>query len=341
MPKYKVGVIGCGGISRTHTRGFNRLESVEVVAGADISQETVDKWGEEFGVSARYTDFREMLEKENPDIVSVCTWAKSHAEAAIASAENGAIAVLCEKPMCLSLGEADAMIDACEKNGTKLAIGHHHRFHAYNTKTRQLIAEGAIGQPTITRAQSGGGLLNNSTHSIDRIRYWLSDPKTEWVIGQAQRKTDRYERASQIEDLCMGLVCFDNGTRAIIESDMPHSNAPKDLFIYGTEGTIKLSGSQIFLQNVNQAGWQELKPEADTNQFAEMISWIEGKSAHRGEARHARATMGIMMAIYESLRIKGIVKMPLETQESPLFLMIDDGALPVEVEGKYDIRLKG
>lgn len=339
MAKHRVGVIGCGGISRTHTKGFNNLESAELIAGADISQETVDKWGEEFGISARYTDFYEMLEKEKPDIVSVCTWAKSHAEATIASAENGALGVLCEKPMCLSMKEADEMIAACEENSTKLAIGHHHRFDAYNTKARQLIAEGAIGQPTIVRARSGGGLLNNGTHNIDRIRYLLADPKTEWVIGQVERKTDRYERDSRIEDLCMGLICFENGTRAVIESDMPKSNAPKGLLVYGTDGTIKFSDGKLFLQNPNVAGWQEIRSEPETNQFAELISWIEGKSGHRGEAHQARATMEIMMAIYESLRIKGLVKIPLETKESPLFMMIEDGILPVEVEGKYDIRL--
>lgn len=339
MAKYRVGIVGCGGISRTHTKGFNKLKSAEVIAGSDISQQAVDKWGEEFGVSARYTSFHEMLEKEQPDIVSVCTWAKSHAEATIAAAENGAIAVLCEKPMCLNLKESDQMIRTCEENDTKLAIGHHHRFVAYNTKARQMIAEGIIGQPTITQARVGGGLLNNGTHAIDRIRYWLSEPKTEWVIGQVERKTDRYERASPIEDLCMGLICFENGTRAVIESDMPESNAPKELLIFGTESTIKLSGGMVFLQNQNEAGWQEIKPEPDTNQFAELISWIEGKSGHRNEAHQARAAMEIMMSIYESLRIKGLVKMPLETKESPLFMMIEDGTLSVEVEGKYDIRI--
>jgi len=339
MAKYRVGVIGCGGISRTHTRGFNNLDSTEVIAGSDISQNSVNKWGEEFGVSALYTDFRKMLEKEKPDIVSVCTWAKSHAEATIASAENGAIAVLCEKPMCINLEEADAMIEACEQNNTKLAIGHHHRFMAYNTKARQLISEGAIGQPTIVQARSGGGLLNNGTHAIDRIRYWLNDPKTEWVIGQVERKTDRYERATRIEDLCMGLICFGTGTRAVIESDMPESNASKNLLIYGTEGIIKISSGKISLQNSVDANWQEIQPEPDTNQFVELISWLEGKSGNRNEAKHARATMEIMMAIYESLRIKGLVKMPLETKKSPLLMMIDHGSLPVEVEGKYDIRL--
>ena len=339
MTQYRVGVIGCGGISRTHTRGFNAQESAQVVAGADINKDTVAKFGEEFGITALYTDFREMLDKEELDIVSVCTWPGAHAENTIAAAEHNVKGILCEKPMCISLGQADAMIEACEKSGTKLAIGHHSRFNASNTAARKLIQEDAIGQPALVTRRVGGGLLNNGTHAIDLVRYWLGDPETEWVIGQVERKTDRYERILRVEDLCMGLICFANGARAIIESDMPASNAPDGNVIYGTEGILKLSGDGVFLQNPNQSGWQQMEVPPDNNQFSEMIAWIEGCSGHRGEAKQVRYTVEIMMAIYESARIKGIVKMPLETKESPLYLMIDDGALPVEKPGKYDIRL--
>jgi predicted dehydrogenase len=339
MAKYRVGVIGCGGISRTHTRGFNALQSAEVVAAADISKESVDKFGEEFSVSARYTDFREMLQQEQPDIVSVCTWPGTHAEATIAAAESNVKGILCEKPMCINLGEADAMIEACEKSGTKLAIGHHSRFIARNTAARNLIAEGVIGQPTLMIRRVGGGLLNNGSHAVDLMRYLLSDPQTKWVIGQVERKTDRYERALRVEDLCMGLICFAGGTRGIIESDMPESGMPSGTFLYGTEGILNLGGDNLLLQNPKQAGWQAMDVPPDTNQFAEMIEWIEGRSGHRNDAKQTRYTIEILMAIYESLRIKGLVKMPLETKESPLHLMIDDGALPIAKPGKYDIRL--
>jgi hypothetical protein len=76
-----------------------------------------------------------------------------------------------------------------------------------------------------------------------------------------------------------------------------------------------------------------------TDQYQELIDWIEGKvDKHRGNGRQARYTMEIMMAIYESLRIKNVVTMPLETRESPLELMVEEGTLPVLEEGRYDIR---
>jgi predicted dehydrogenase len=205
-----------------------------------------------------------------------------------------------------------------------------------------LIAAGAIGQPTLLHSRSGGGLTNNGTHAIDRMRYWLSDPAASWVIGQAERRTDRYERAEPIEDLCAGIICFAGGVRGVIENDTPESDAPKTgTLIYGAEGMLKIGGDALYIQNAEGAGWRKVDAPGDVNQFAELIGWIEGRNAHRNEAKHGRVVVEIMMAIYESARTKGLVRMPLATKASPLVMMIEDGTLPVEKPGKYDIRLPG
>ena len=89
------------------------------------------------------------------------------------------------------------------------------------------------------------------------------------------------------------------------------------------------------------AGWQSIKPPAiESDQFQELVDWLDGAiPEHRSNGRQARVTMEIMMAIYESARTRGLVELPLRTQESPLHLMLQSGALPVEKPGKYDIRL--
>ena len=153
-----------------------------------------------------------MMTREDLDIISICTWPSSHAEITIEAVKLGVKGILCEKPMCLSLAKADAMIRACEENGVKLAIGHQHRFDPQNVLARELVKDEVIGKPYLVVCRTRDGLLNNGTHYIDLMRYWLGDPKTEWVIGQVERKTDRFEnrfeRGSPIEDLCMGFICF-------------------------------------------------------------------------------------------------------------------------------------
>ncbi len=360
MAKYRVGIVGCGGISRVHAQAYMREESTQIVCCSDINEDAADKFGGEFGIPENlcYTDHIKMLESEKPDIVSVCTWHGFHASITIDACNMGVKGVLSEKPMATRLGDADAMLEAAENNGTKLVIGHQGRFNATNTKARQLIKAGAIGQPTALFRHSGDGLLNNGTHAIDYARYVLGDPEAEWVIGQVSRHTDKWERRVRIEDLCMGLICLKGGTRFVIESDLPKPQPPST-DVYGTEGTIKIINDKVQLMNGDQAGWREItsdepidKVEAvmqegwsapagiSPGQLSELIAWIEGNiEEHRGAARHARADLEIMMAIYESLRIHDVVHLPLQTKESPLELMIDGGALPVTKPGKYDIRV--
>ena len=111
--------------------------------------------------------------------------------------------------------------------------------------------------------------------------------------------------------------------------------------IAGTEGQIRNGpDGTLLLQNGDAKGWQTITPPPQTkNQYDEFIEWIEGDIPdHRGSGVQARYTLEIMMAIYESLRIKNIVHMPMETKELPLELMVNDGTLPVLEEGRYDLR---
>jgi predicted dehydrogenase len=360
MAKYKVGIVGCGGISRVHAQSYLKEESTEIVCCSDINPNSAKKFSGEFGIPEKscYTDHIKMLETEKPDIISVCTWHGSHASITIDACNMGVKGIICEKPIATRLGDADAMLESAQKNGTKLVIGHQGRFNNANTKARQLVKAGAIGQPTALFRHSGDGLLNNGTHAIDYARYILGDPEADWVIGQVSRHTDKWERRTRIEDLCMGLICFKTGTRFVIESDLPKPQPPSS-DLYGIDGTIRIANDKVYLMNSDQAGWREIKPDEpvakldtvmkegwfapagiDQGQLSELIAWIEGSiDEHRGAARHARADLEIMMAIYESLRIHDVVHLPLETKESPLELMIDGGALPVTKQGKYDIRV--
>ena len=229
------------------------------------------------------------------------------------------------------------MIAACERSNTRLAIAHHHRFDRSNSTARRLIAAGAIGNPTMLRGGTEGGLLNNGTHFLDTSRYLLSDPAALWVMGQVERRTDRYERGHPIEDRCTGLVGFEGGARLVLESDLPQ-DWPGGSFIYGTEGSIRLGDGALDLMNAAESGWRSVSLDDATNQHSELIAWIEGGRESRQSARIARATTEIMMALYESARTRGLVTLPLPSTRSPLHLMIEEGALPVQVPGKYDIR---
>ena len=138
----------------------------------------------------------------------------------------------------------------------------------------------------------------------------------------------------------MGLVCFEGGARGIYEGDLPGSVISM-LEITGTEGKIaRGEEGKLMLHRDAKGDWQEIDPPpVSTDQYQELIDWIEGRvESHRSNAGQARYTLEIMMAIFESLRIKGVVTMPLTTRECPLDMMVADGTLPVLKEGRYDLR---
>lgn len=339
---YRIGIIGCGGMGRAHSTAYTKNPTTELVAAMDVNVDSAKRLADEFSVPAVYTDYNQMLEKEALDIVSITTWQGVRAEITVAAAKAGVKGIIGEKPMAASLGEADTMIAVCEEYGAKLVIGHNGRFNPANTEIRRLVQDGAIGQPTLLhqRSKPNAGLLNIGTHAIDRMRYYLSDPETLWVIGQVSRTTNRWERRTLCEDLCMGLICFEGGARGVYESDLPEPVVSAAV-VAGTDGQIKMGDDgTVLLQNNQASGWQEIQPHPEPiDQYQELIDWMEGKiDSHRSTGRQARYTMEIMMAIYESLRIKNVVTMPLETSESPLELLIEEGVFPELTEDRYDIR---
>lgn len=340
---YRAAIIGCGSISKAHARGYRAVEEIELVALCDIHPKALQERADEFNVRGRYRDYREMIEKEKPDIVSICLWQGLHAEVTIGCANMQVPGILCEKPMATSLGAADAMIEAARAHGCKLAIGHQRRFLPTWEEAKKLIAEGALGQPQMLSSRIFDGFCNWGTHTVDCMRYMLDDPPTEWVIGQVERRTDRYERGQRIEDLGVGYICFAGGVRGVLETDIVREDAQSGgITVYGDEGMLTFTEHTLCLANPRTGSVKEIRL-APGNPWAaqarEMCRWLDGSvEQHRGHAENGRAALEILMAIYESVRIRGLVRMPLQTKEYPLDLAVEQGILPVEVEGKKDIR---
>jgi len=342
METYRAGIIGCGSIANAHARGYLGVDEIELVAVADPVKEALDGFKERYKVQNAYGDAREMLDKEELDIVSVATPHKQHAPMTIAACARKPKAVLCEKPMAINLGECDEMMILARRNNVKVAIGHQRRFLPAWTHARELVASGAIGEPSYIVAKGGQGLLNDCSHLLDMMRYILSDSQAQWVIGNIERKTDRYERGIPIEDRSAGIVQFENGAIGTLFQELATPYRQGGTF-YGSEGILDLDERRARLSSINSQSkdWEEHSPGGEDPHIAqarELVEWIEGKVEHRGEASNGRAAVEIIMGIYESARLHEVVQMPVKTRCSPLEVMIETGALPVERPGAYDIR---
>ena len=340
MPTYRAGIIGCGSIAAHHVSGFQGLENVDIAAIADPVATSLLTFGDRFEIENRYSDAREMLDVEQLDIVSITTRHKLHAPMTIAACSRKPKAVLCEKPMAVNLGECDEMMIAAKRNDVKLAIAHQRRFNPVWTEARNLVTSGAIGDIRQVTAKGGQGLLNDCSHLLDMMRYVMGDPDAKWVIGNIERYTDRYERDIQIEDRSVGIIRFSNGAigQLLQELDGPHYQGG---IFYGTDGILELDERKIRLLSPETGAWDERTPEGEdphVGQARELIEWIEGHTVHRGSAEHGRAAVEIIMAIYESARLHEVTPFPVRTMASPLKVMIENGDLPVQRPGRYDVR---
>jgi predicted dehydrogenase len=311
---------------------------VEIVGIADVNPAALETVGERFHVKGRYTDYATLLDTEKPDLVSVCSWPELHAPMTLAAVEAGVKGVLCEKPLARTLGEANRMVRACEAAGVKFAGGYQHRFNPLHILARQLIADGAIGQPITLRSRTNRGLTNNGSHGVDLMRFLLGDPQAEWVVGQVGRSTDRWERGGRIEDFGVGLIGFPGDAQGTITTDLP-GNPDFYPSILGTDGSLALHGDRLRLINASGITEESVTQSIGEHaaEIAEMVEWMRGGPEHRSQARNARAAIEILMALYESARTHERIDLPLMKEDSPLEQMIGDGMLPVKVPGEVHI----
>lgn len=190
----KAGIVGCGFMGRMHANVYRALPDVELVAAVDYKSDRGRKYAEEFGLSL-YDSVQEMVKGEGLDIVDVCVPTHMHRDYTIQAAEMGCH-VFCEKPMALSLEDADAMIAACEKAGVKLMIGHCIRFWPEYVILKELVDSKQLGELTsinLTRyggfpawasdgwnldeEKCGGGVLDMHIHDTDYILHLLGEPE--------------------------------------------------------------------------------------------------------------------------------------------------------------------
>ena len=348
--KFRVGIIASGRIARAHGQGWTECNRTEIVAIADSHPEALASYAHDFNVNSQYLDYREMMEKEDLDIVSVCSWNPQHAEMTIAAAVHKPQAILCEKPMACSLGEAEAMMIACERNDVKFAIGHQRRFYSSWQEARRLLEEGAIGEPRRLWSSVRAGMLNTGTHCVDFQLFVLGDPQAEWVMGSVERKTDHYLFGHRVEDRCCGLIGYPNDVEGVIENEVPISGGLYQVgaTIYGTNGMMDVNDNSLKYMTPKKAGWQVFEPteknrtgygSAFTSQAYAICDWIDGKiDDYPGQAKYGKAALELMMAVYESARMHERVRLPLETRANPLDVAVETGVIPVERPGPWDER---
>ena len=375
MSQYRTAIIACGIIARVHARGWLAVpgQPTRIATLADTNPDARREFGDFFGVDEvhRYDDYRQMLDEERPDFVDVCSWHRHHAEMVIAAAARQPKAILVQKPMSVDLREADYMLTACQRHGVKLLVAFQRPHHATWLKARDLIRQGAIGRVTQVVLEDGGNILNTNSHNIRLALFLMDEPAVESVMGAVERTTDKVERGLPAEDACLGLASCDNGATILIQGSLvsgisqgcrvigtegvmelrtgrpPTSEIPSDAPMYMPEGRsagYNCEFGKVRYMSTTTAGWQDVEaPWQDcwAHQCQEAIDLVEGRIEHSiSDGQRARAVQEVMMALFESARKRQRIYLPLRTKENPLKVMVENGDLPVEWPGRYELRCR-
>ncbi|MBI2194927.1 MAG: Gfo/Idh/MocA family oxidoreductase [Planctomycetes bacterium] len=330
--QYRAAVIGCGGMSHAHAKNYVRAARTVLVAAADIDPQKFQKYREDYQVQAFYTDYQEMLRKEKPDLVSVCTWPALHPDPVIEAARGGVKGVLCEKPMALDLKRADEMISECERAGVKLAIGHQLRSDGMYITAKSVLDSGSLGRiQRIHGVCHGADLISNATHTVDMMNFLNGDAPIEWLIGQVDNQKKDFRYGHHVENYAIGYYGAKNGVVLFIESGDHGMPGYHHLYLHSDEGEMELNhpgGPPLRYRAASTRGnWVEPPRLPGLNPIDELVAWIEGGPPHRSAGRLGRAAHEILMAIFESSRTRRLVTLPLQERENPFFRMIQAGEI--------------
>jgi len=345
----KYGLIGCGRIATNHVKAVLN-NNLEFVAACDIEESQINNLLAKHGLDKdtaikHYIDYKKMIEQNKLDLVAIATESGNHAEIALYCIDHG-INCIIEKPIAMSIQEADQIIRRAEEKGVKVSACHQNRFNIAVQEMRKAVEAGRFGKLSHGSvhvrwnrnvdyyaqapwrgkwASDGGALMNQCIHGIDLLR-WMMGDEVEEVYGQARQQFHDYLEA---EDVGMAVIKFKNGAVATIEgtTNVYPRNLEETLYLFGENGTVKLGGTST--NNIDV--WQFAdETEADhknkgleeatsnvygnghTSLYADVIDAVKNDRRPYVDAVAGRNALELVLAIYKSQKDGKPVKLPLD-----------------------------
>ena len=358
-------LIGCGRIARNHLLAA-RENKLSIQAICDIVPERMDAYLESDTLKANgkiscYTDYKKMLE-ENKDIelVSIATESGEHARIALDCIAMGKHVII-EKPMAMSIADADRIIVEAKKKNVKVSVCHQNRFNLAVQALRKALEKGRFGKISHasihvrwnrdrnyysqapwrgTWKEDGGALLNQCIHGIDLL-CWMLGYEIETVYGKTRRQFHDYLEA---EDVGMAVLSCKNGAIATVEgtTNVFPQNLEETLYIFGERGTAKLGGKSLNQIDVwdfadvdeedqNLRGMHEktinVYGNGHSSLFADMIRAIRKDCMPCADALAGKKALEVVLAIYQSSAIGLPVPLPLESCRTLDFVGMFEGRI--------------
>ena len=349
MP-YGFGIIGCGMIANFHAKAVADVKGAKLVACYDAFPAAADKLAATYGCKA-YHDLNQMLADPKVQVVTIGTPSGAHMEPAVAAAKAGKH-VIVEKPLEITLKRCDAIIDACDKAGVKLATIFPSRFHDSSREMKRAVDAGRFGKLTMGdsyvkwfRTQQyydsgkwrgtweldgGGALMNQAIHSVDLLT-WLMGPVVEI---RAQTATLAHERIA-VEDTAVATLRFANGALGVVEATTAaFPGYLKRIEVHGSEGSAVMEEEDLVkwdfakaekrdrmiveaMNSRKSTGGGAADPSAighhgHARQFQDLLDAVKKNGTASVDGREGRRSVEIILGIYKAAETGKPVYLPLE-----------------------------
>ncbi len=257
MKRLKIGIVGSKFAAMLHAESYKRVPDVVMHSIAAI--DNLNEFADEYGIPNRYGDYREMFEKEELDLISVCVPNFLHRDVVVAAAEAGKKAIICEKPLATSIEDGQEMVKICRDKDVKLMYAEDWVFAPALIRAKEICQEGGIGDILYIKAKEthngshslyaqqkkycgGGSMIHLGIHPIGFLP-WLTDQDITHVMGMKTEGLERnlLHKKYTGEDWAAALVMLENGTRGFVEGNYITCGGMDDkVEIYGTEGNIHI-----------------------------------------------------------------------------------------------------
>ena len=351
--KVRVGLVGSGFISAIHADALKRCAGAEIVAVASPTRGKAGAFARRHGIPRHFTDYRKLLDLDEIDLVVLGIPNDLHCEVTLNAAAAGKHIVL-EKPMCLSLAEADQMLAACRRAKVKLMYAEELCFAPKYVRLKQLLDSGALGHPELLKQsekhdgphaahfwdveRSGGGVtMDMGCHAIEFFRWMLGRPAIKSVY--AQMGTHVHGKKTRGDDNAILVLEFANGTTAVAEeswtklggmddraevhgskgvayADLLHGNAIETYSAAGYDYAVEKAGSTV--------GWsftiyEEIWNYGFVHEMAHFVECVSEDKQPLVTGEDARAVMEALFAAYESAGTGRKVMLPFQTKAAKPF----------------------
>jgi predicted dehydrogenase len=327
---FKCAIIGVsGGRAHGHAEAYQHIKRGKLAAISTRRRDKLDEFGDRFQVQARYTDYREMLEKERPDLVHVNTPPNVRLEIFEATEAAGVPALIVEKPLAIQGEDYLAIRDFARTCQVKIAINHQLHFHPRRWTLQQMVKDGKIGEVRFIEASAGMNLAYQGTHSLQAIHAFHPSGTPKTVFGQVAGAGGLQETPRQhfAPDQCLAGITFDDGVSALLRCG---TNAPtvgdgginthKRLAAYGTRGYVhwtmwswELACDGQVEAGAHDYGEQDILGQAAMTEA--MFNWLlDDQALHPLNLGAALQEFNIILGIYMSALHHQVVALPVEPE---------------------------